>query len=58
LENGEVAAVSSLQETGYHTTPAEITDRHSIFQTPFTEGIFLIRKKINHRINSSKLFIE
>lgn len=33
LENGEVAAISSLQETGYHSTSGEIADRHTILQT-------------------------
>jgi hypothetical protein len=33
LDNGEISAISSLQETGYHTTPSEIADKHSINQT-------------------------
>jgi len=33
LPDGEVAAISALQITGYHTTPAEIADKHTILQT-------------------------
>jgi hypothetical protein len=33
LENGEIAEVSSLMETGYHSTSGEIADRHTILQT-------------------------
>jgi DNA uptake protein ComE-like DNA-binding protein len=32
-QDGEVAAISALQATGYHTTPAEIADKHSLIQT-------------------------
>lgn len=33
LESGEIAAISSLQETGYHSTPSEIADKDAIDQT-------------------------
>lgn len=33
LETGEIAAISSLQETGYHSTYGEVEDKHSITQT-------------------------
>ena len=33
LENGEIAAISSLQETGYHAISSEIGDKHTITQT-------------------------
>ncbi len=33
LENGEIAAISSLQETGYHSSPSELADKHTITQT-------------------------
>lgn len=33
LENGEIAAISALQETGYHSTPSEIADKGSLLQT-------------------------
>jgi hypothetical protein len=33
LADGETAAISSLQTTGYHTTPAELVDKHAILQT-------------------------
>jgi hypothetical protein len=39
LENGEIAAISSLQETGYHTTPGEIADRHTVLQTIYGGNI-------------------
>jgi hypothetical protein len=32
-ENGEAAVISSLQETGYHSTLGEIADKHVIQQT-------------------------
>lgn len=35
LADGETLAVSSLQETGYHSTPAEISDKDAINQTVF-----------------------
>ena len=31
--NGEPSAISSLQQSGYHTTPSEIYDKHSVTQT-------------------------
>ena len=33
LESGEIAAISSLQETGYHSTPNELADKNTITQT-------------------------
>ncbi|MFY9308126.1 MAG: helix-hairpin-helix domain-containing protein [Bacteroidia bacterium] len=33
LDNGEIAAISSLQETGYHSTVSEIADKDAITQT-------------------------
>jgi hypothetical protein len=33
LESGEIAAISSLQETGYHSSPSELADKHTITQT-------------------------
>lgn len=33
LESGEIAAISSLQETGYHSTSSELADKHTITQT-------------------------
>lgn len=35
LNNGEIAAISSLQETGYHSTLSEIADKDAITQTIF-----------------------
>jgi len=31
--DGEIAAISALQSTGYHTIPSEIADKHSLIQT-------------------------
>jgi hypothetical protein len=47
LENGEIAAVSSLQETGYHTTPGEIADRHTILQTIYGGNVSYKGKQFN-----------
>ncbi|MBI2268879.1 MAG: helix-hairpin-helix domain-containing protein [Bacteroidetes bacterium] len=33
LTNGEVNSVSSLQTTGEHATPSELSDKHSVLQT-------------------------
>ncbi len=33
LESGEIAAISSLQETGYHSSASELADKHTITQT-------------------------
>ena len=35
LKDGTPAAVSSLQQTGLHTTPAELKNKHSVQQTVF-----------------------
>jgi hypothetical protein len=39
MENGEVAAISSLQETGYHSTLGEIADKHTTLQTIYGGNI-------------------
>jgi hypothetical protein len=39
LENGDPAVVSSLQQTGSHTTPSEIADKHAIHQTQYGGNI-------------------
>jgi hypothetical protein len=39
MENGEVAAISSLQETGYHSTLGEIADKHTTQQTIYGGNI-------------------
>jgi hypothetical protein len=39
LENGEAAAISSLQETGYHSTISEIADKHAITQSIYGGNI-------------------
>ncbi len=52
LSDGEVAAVSSLQTTGYHTTPGEIADRHSILQTIYGGNISYKSRKFNMGITA------
>ncbi len=47
LENGEVAAISSLQETGFHTTPSEIADKDAITQTIYGGNIGYKTRKFN-----------
>jgi len=47
LDNGEPAAVSSLQETGYHSTAAEIADKHSILQTIYGGNVSYKSRKLN-----------
>ena len=39
LPDGEAAAISALQTTGYHTTPSEIADKQSILQTIYGGNI-------------------
>ncbi len=45
--DGQTAAISALQTTGYHTTPAEIADRHSILQTIYGGNVSYKTKKFN-----------
>ncbi|MGZ4049004.1 MAG: ComEA family DNA-binding protein, partial [Bacteroidia bacterium] len=47
LADGEIAAVSSLQTTGYHTTPNEIADKHSILQTMYGGNLAFKGKKLD-----------
>ena len=51
LADGEILAVSSLQETGYHTTPSELTDKHSLEQTVYGGDFSFSEKKIRMAIN-------
>jgi len=53
LENGEIAAISSLQTTGYHTTSSEIADKHSILQTIYGGNLSYKRKKFNAGITAA-----
>ncbi len=64
LENGEIAAISSLETTGYHTTPSEIADKHAILQTifggnlsykgrKFNIGLTAVNYKLSHAFNRS-----
>ena len=47
LPDGEAAAISALQTTGYHTTPAEIADKQSILQTIYGGNITYKAKQFN-----------
>ena len=47
LSNGDVQAISSLEVTGYHTTPAEIADKHSILQTIYGGNVSYKGKKLS-----------
>lgn len=47
LENGEIAAISSLQETGYHSTLGEIADKDAILQTIYGGNVSYKGKKLN-----------
>ncbi len=54
LESGEVAAVSSLQETGYHSIPNEIADKHALGQTIYGGNISYKGKMLNCGITAVK----
>lgn len=47
LDTGEAAEISSLQESGYHSTVSEIADKHSILQTIYGGNISYKGKKFN-----------
>ena len=47
LADGEIAAVSSLQTTGYHTTPSEIADKDAILQTVYGGNVSYKGKKLD-----------
>ncbi len=47
LEDGSPAAVSSLQQTGSHATPAEIADKHAIHQTIYGGNISFNSKRFS-----------
>jgi hypothetical protein len=46
LETGEIATISSLQETGYHSTLGEIADKHTITQTIYGGNISYKGKRL------------
>jgi hypothetical protein len=46
LEDGTVAAVSSLQQTGSHATPSEMADKHAIHQTLYGGNISYNAKRV------------
>jgi hypothetical protein len=47
LADGEIAAVSALQTTGYHTTPSEIADKDALLQTIYGGNVAYNGKKFN-----------
>jgi len=47
LESGETVSVSSLQETGYHSTTDEIADKHAILQTIYGGNVAYKSRKLN-----------
>jgi hypothetical protein len=62
LENGTPATISSIQQTGIHSTPSEITGKHIVTQTIYgghvsyltkksTLGITLVRDLLNLQLN-------
>ncbi len=64
LANGDIAAISALETTGYHTTPAEIADRHSLLQTIYggnlsykgrqlTVGLTAVKYQLDNDFNRS-----
>ena len=46
LPDGEILAVSSLQETGYHTTPSELADKHSLEQSVYGGNLSFSKRKL------------
>jgi len=46
LETGEISTISSLQETGYHSTLGEIADKHTITQTIYGGNISYKGKRL------------
>lgn len=47
LDNGEVATISALQETGYHSTAGEIADKDAITQTIYGGNIAYKRRSLS-----------
>ncbi len=45
--NNEIMYISSLQETGYHTTPSELNDKDAITETVFGSHVAYKNQKIN-----------
>jgi len=45
--DGEIAAISSLQETGYHSTSSEIADKDAILQTIIGGNVGYKGRKLN-----------
>lgn len=51
-DTGEAAEISSLQETGYHSTSSEIADKDAILQTMFGGNISYKGRKFNVGISA------
>ncbi len=47
LDNGEIAEISSLQESGYHSTASEIADKDAIVQTIYGGNVAYKGNKLN-----------
>lgn len=47
LSNGDPEAVSALQTTGYHSTPAEIADKHAVLQTIYGGNVSYKGRQFN-----------
>ena len=51
-DTGEAAKISSLQETGFHSTSSEIADKHAILQTIIGGNVSYKGKKFNVGISA------
>ncbi len=51
-DTGEAAEISSLQETGYHTTSSEIADKHALLQTLIGGNLAYKGRKLNVGISA------
>ena len=57
LENGKTGVISSLQQTGMHTTIAELTDKHSVQQTIFGGNLSYRSNRFNIGITGIQNFL-
>lgn len=46
LNNGQAAAVSSLQQTGLHSIPSEIANKHTVVQTIYGSAVSYSQKRL------------
>lgn len=52
LENGKPATISSLQQTGLHTTPSEIAGKHSVIQTIYGGHLSYSQRRLTLGVTS------